>query len=54
LLPAGASVGLEAPVALRIATQTLLGAAALLAESRGTIQELIAEVAGEGGSPGLR
>jgi pyrroline-5-carboxylate reductase len=54
LAKAGASVGLEAPVALRIATQTLLGAAALLAESRGTIQELIAEVAGEGGSPGLR
>lgn len=50
LAKAGGSIGLEEPVALQIATQTLLGGAALLAKSNGAIQQLIAEVAGEGGS----
>src|SRR5262249_46159062 len=38
------------PVAFRIATQTLIGATALLAKSDRTLEQLVAEVAGEGGS----
>jgi len=50
LAEAGASIGLERSVALTMATQTLVGAAALLANSNGSFQQLIAEVAGKGGS----
>ena len=50
LAKAGRSAGLEPPVAFRIATQTLIGATALLAKSDRTLEQLVAEVAGEGGS----
>jgi pyrroline-5-carboxylate reductase len=44
------SDGLEPPVAFQIATQTVFGASALLAKSNRTLEQLIAEVAGKGGS----
>ncbi len=50
LAGAGRAAGLTAEMAQRVAAQTLLGAATLLATDRRTPDELISEVAGHGGS----
>jgi len=50
LAEAGVSIGLDRSTALKLATQTLVGAAGLLANSEALLQQLIAKVAGKGGS----